>query len=421
VVAGLALAGYLAAYRLGVSRELVVPELPFDKPESVVLRERLAEHAVEGPDGRLSWNTDDPELLAAFEALARWQIVFTIADERFEDMPAYDQLCELLRAKASDWPDEDWSNAESLIEENADLIETLQEAAQIGGPGQIVPTGELLTSFFSMRCLLQLVSLRVRLHARAKDQVAAVDDVLLMMRAADVLSGEPNLRLYMSAIYGYDIARVEMEDAFPPGTLDAGELDRILDHTAHAYHREALAESLYADAVWYADILATGARREGRVGGCNQQRAFLKNRAEYVEYLASLLDIAGRPYYEVAPILADVTASAMNEDPLSLTKTAVETCRTHFATQARHEASVDLLRLGLLIEQHYAEHGSYPDSLNVLAPALDGTVPLDPFSGESYRYVIDSAAFLLYSVGQNQVDDGGVHDWADGDWVWRGG
>lgn len=91
-----------------------------------------------------------------------------------------------------------------------------------------------------------------------------------------------------------------------------------------------------------------------------------------------------------------------------------------FVTQAVHEATIDLFRMGLLIEQHYTEHGSYPASLDVLARALGGAVPLDPFSGEPYQYVVSDDGFLLYSVGGNQVDDGGVHDQANGDWVWRG-
>lgn len=52
LVVGLALAAYLAVYDQGGSRELAVLESLLDKPESVAFRERLAEHATEGPGGR---------------------------------------------------------------------------------------------------------------------------------------------------------------------------------------------------------------------------------------------------------------------------------------------------------------------------------------------------------------------------------
>ena len=90
--------------------------------------------------------------------------------------------------------------------------------------------------------------------------------------------------------------------------------------------------------------------------------------------------------------------------------------------QARHEAFIDLIQIGILVEQYKAHNGSYPDTLNDIASGLGGSVPVDPFSGKGYRYKPLGAVFVLYSISHNRLDDGGTHDrhYMKGDIVWRG-
>jgi hypothetical protein len=45
---------------------------------------------------------------------------------------------------------------------------------------------------------------------------------------------------------------------------------------------------------------------------------------------------------------------------------------------------------------------------------------VDPFTGDEYTYENQGATFLLYGVGRNLTDDGGVNDHREGDIVWRG-
>lgn len=66
-----------------------------------------------------------------------------------------------------------------------------------------------------------------------------------------------------------------------------------------------------------------------------------------------------------------------------------------------------LLRWGLALARHERRHGTLPATLSELAaesPEL-GAVPVDPFSGNPYRY--DPARRVLWSVGEDGVDDGG--------------
>ena len=87
----------------------------------------------------------------------------------------------------------------------------------------------------------------------------------------------------------------------------------------------------------------------------------------------------------------------------------------------------DQARIACALERHHLAHGVYPDSLDVLVPACIAALPRDIMNGEPYHYRLQSnGEYLLYSVGWNQVDDGGKifhpKDYSPpyqrGDWVW---
>jgi hypothetical protein len=105
---------------------------------------------------------------------------------------------------------------------------------------------------------------------------------------------------------------------------------------------------------------------------------------------------------------------------------------------ARAQSSVDLARVAIALERYRLAHGEYPESLDALAPQFVAKVPHDVIGGQSsqgsgsagrplhYRRTSDGQ-FVLYSVGWNETDDGGVvgltkggaADISKGDWVWR--
>jgi hypothetical protein len=57
---------------------------------------------------------------------------------------------------------------------------------------------------------------------------------------------------------------------------------------------------------------------------------------------------------------------------------------------------------------YHAEKGKYPTALGELVPRYLADLPMDPFTGKPFVYLPMEKDFLLYSVGPNRVDDGGV-------------
>lgn len=90
---------------------------------------------------------------------------------------------------------------------------------------------------------------------------------------------------------------------------------------------------------------------------------------------------------------------------------------------ARIQTYVDLARVALALERFRLKHGILPQTLSGLVPEFLTTVPLDVIGGVPLHYSPrpDGSGFILYSIGANGVDDGGVMNHSpekDGDWVW---
>ncbi len=82
-------------------------------------------------------------------------------------------------------------------------------------------------------------------------------------------------------------------------------------------------------------------------------------------------------------------------------------------------ARARITRVGLAVLKRKEEKGAYPETLSDLGKGEW----IDPFSGKSLVYKTFPSGFVVYSLGENQVDDNGTE--ADpetehkGDVIWR--
>jgi hypothetical protein len=71
-------------------------------------------------------------------------------------------------------------------------------------------------------------------------------------------------------------------------------------------------------------------------------------------------------------------------------------------------AQTTLMEVGLAISQYHAAHGAYPETLDAAARYLGGAIRSDPYTGTSLVYERRGEGYVLYSVGPNLTDDGGI-------------
>ncbi len=84
--------------------------------------------------------------------------------------------------------------------------------------------------------------------------------------------------------------------------------------------------------------------------------------------------------------------------------------------QSRHRVNLNLAILALASERFRLDHGRWPDAPAELVPAYLSSVPYDPYSGGPLNWKRDEHSLIIYSVGLNGKDDGGV--WPRGNPYW---
>ena len=90
---------------------------------------------------------------------------------------------------------------------------------------------------------------------------------------------------------------------------------------------------------------------------------------------------------------------------------------------------VNMAVIACALERYRLAHGQLPQSLDALVPEYIAKLPHDVINGQPLKYrETPGNRYILYSVGWNAVDDGGVvgvkkngEDVApeEGDWVWQ--
>jgi hypothetical protein len=92
---------------------------------------------------------------------------------------------------------------------------------------------------------------------------------------------------------------------------------------------------------------------------------------------------------------------------------------------ARAQTYANLAEVACALERYRLARGQYPDTFDALAPQFLAAVPQDVIMGQPLNYRrFEDGQFILYSVGWNKKDDGGVavkesRDRTEGDWVWK--
>ena len=91
---------------------------------------------------------------------------------------------------------------------------------------------------------------------------------------------------------------------------------------------------------------------------------------------------------------------------------------------AETQTAANQAAIACALERYRLANGNFPETLDALTPKFMAQLPKDVINGKPMKYRRTSdGQFVLYSVGWNQTDDGGIpgknlFDEKQGDWVW---
>jgi hypothetical protein len=152
--------------------------------------------------------------------------------------------------------------------------------------------------------------------------------------------------------------------------------------------------------LWY-DRLVEAVRKPTH----EERRAALK---EFDEALPQVTSTNQSPLRIAASFLNSNARSALIADVMvSLFLSGQGTAMN---AEDRAVTMLDLTRTAAALAVYRAEQGEYPETLDQLVPGVLAKVPDDLYSGKPFIYRrMPDGGYLLYSVYENEVDDGGTN------------
>jgi hypothetical protein len=73
-------------------------------------------------------------------------------------------------------------------------------------------------------------------------------------------------------------------------------------------------------------------------------------------------------------------------------------------------ARLEAARTAIAVQRYRLKYNKLPDSLESLVPDYLDSVPMDPFDGKEIRYKKLDKGFVIYSIGADQIDYGGIEE-----------
>jgi hypothetical protein len=91
----------------------------------------------------------------------------------------------------------------------------------------------------------------------------------------------------------------------------------------------------------------------------------------------------------------------------AVVETATRSFNNVSIAEDRANATLSLTRIAAALAVYRAKHGQYPDKLDALVPDVLPQLPVDLYHAKPFVYKRDTDGYLLYSTGENGIDDGG--------------
>ncbi len=142
------------------------------------------------------------------------------------------------------------------------------------------------------------------------------------------------------------------------------------------------------------------------------EKLIINQQIMYIKTMRQVLSIINTPYEnfnkemkiieeELKKTPATETAMVLNL-PLMISRAYLQ--------ETRDKAYLGAAEIGIANRIYRQKHGKFTDSLSQLAPDILPALPLDPFTGKDYVYRKKDKGFIVYSVGEDLKDDGGVEE-----------
>ena len=341
--------------------------------------------------------------------------------------------------------DEHWAAIEKLLEKESEAISIFREGtakpyywSEYKAPDEYLKKGDFtggviassmpqLTNYKKIARRMGILQITLDIHKGDIEQ--ATDDCIALYNCSQHLSDQGLVieQLVGSAIEG--LAMGKIYDLLGEGGLSGNMITKLLQTVEKAYIENISPMDWSLEKAFWYDMIQRSFTDDGQGGG----RALMKgtiiatsDRGDFVRGFftgfpdrSEVVSMIDKTFEEYAKLCMQTPWHLRNSDELKLedklcdvgfmTKISIEGVEKAVEISWRVRAGQAGLVATLGVLRFEKETGWLPESLSELKEkGYLKKIPTDPYSGQPLAYRQTEEGFIIYSVGVNYIDDGGV-------------
>ncbi len=266
--------------------------------------------------------------------------------------------------------------------------------------------------FSDIKYCMQLLAEQTMLFAHQGDGDAAVKSIARQVALAESLKKEPILFSQLVRTACIAMSRMSVEYTLNRTTLTDEQLTSLQQQLNQTYQDDPMVMGLIGERCFIISCiddpqqlgLPTIPSGLMRITGVSD-RNFLMSLKLLAQYIDAMKLPAQQRFTRCREISAEVDDLSIF---YSLTKMGMYSWKSIARIDLRVDAQVDCTRVALGIERYRLAKGSLPKELTDLVPQYIDKVPIDPFDGKPVRYKLTEPGYIVYSIGEDGTDEGGL-------------
>ncbi|MBN1817665.1 MAG: hypothetical protein JW828_09905 [Sedimentisphaerales bacterium] len=314
-------------------------------------------------------------------------------------------------------PEEMKAAIDQFLQKNKQCLDLLHEAAQIKEcyfvPNMKIPALPLDPYNQSIRYSAQLLTLAAVHAANHTDSESSYQYVTDAFGLVHACNRGFFLIEYLVQLSVAQIGLSTLEHALNHVNFNEKYLTELDRQLATLPSNLDFARALRGDMVWtiefYRNPDSMGMGQPSKPQPLSFIGVMERNATAQLEFLERYITALQLPSAERNEEFTAITADSTRLSLLYFfTKAAMPSYEQINFHDLRVHATVHSARAAVAIERYRLAKGKLPEALEELVPIYLEEIPFDPFDGEPLRYKQTHPGYIVYSIGEDQVDNGGI-------------
>jgi hypothetical protein len=316
-------------------------------------------------------------------------------------------------------PGQEWAELEAshmFLEELNEEMQLIRQAAEVGGMARYPVdfrngVNTLLPNTQESRSLTRLLTLSANVNAHEDKIHEVLNDVVGIFAVSDSLRGEPLLISQLLRIANHAAGCELAAKVLPFCNWTDEELVTLQLAIARAEFRAEMLRAIHGERTVCLHELDTTVGFPFR--SPNKSKA-LELFRDYTEELESSWQEAMRQCENLEKRMKAKSGNVISRLPYMGVMSLPPALRQAVISGTRAEARQNCMIATIAAYRYRLQYGKLPASLADLKEFIPGDLATrnqrltDPYDGQPLRFKSDSSSVVIYSIGINRLDDGGV-------------